>query len=180
MSNLILSNFYQCNNSVLLQLFKCYERPILEYGSVIFSPHYVYLVELIEHVQHNFTKRLHGLNDVSYVNRLHICKLESLELRRIHSYLIFVFKILNGLVDVNIVNNLNTSHIVNRCTSGNNCKLVKYRFNLDVRKFFFVNRIVTMWNLLGDDIICSRNVQMLVNKLRNVDFTSFFKGHTYK
>ena len=37
-----------------------------------------------------------------------------------------------------------------------------------------------MWNLLGDDIICSRNVQKFVNKLRNVDFTSFFKGHTYK
>ena len=37
-----------------------------------------------------------------------------------------------------------------------------------------------MWNLLGDDINCSRNVQMFVNKLRNVDFTSFLKGHTYK
>ena len=91
-SNLILSNFYQCNNSVLLQLFKCYVRPILEYGSIIFSPHYVYLVELIEHLQHNFTKRLHGLNDVSYVNKLHICTLESLELCKIHNDLIFVFK----------------------------------------------------------------------------------------
>ena len=180
MSNLILSNFYQCNNSVLLQLFKCYMLPILEYGSAIFSPHYVYLVELIEYVQHNFTKRLHGLNDVSYVNRLHICTLESLELRRIHNDLIFVFKILNGLVDVNLVNDLNTSHIVNRCTRGNNCKLDKYRFNLDVRKFFFVNRVVNMWNMLSDDIICNRNVQIFVNKLRNVDFTSFFKGHTYK
>ena len=38
MSNLILLNFYQCNNSVLLQLFKFYVRPILEYDSVIFSP----------------------------------------------------------------------------------------------------------------------------------------------
>ena len=91
-----------------------------------------------------------------------------------------MFKILNGLVDVYIVNDLNTSHIVNRCTRGNNCKLVKCRFNLDVRKFFFVNRVVNMWNLLGDDIICSRNVQMLANKLRNVNFTSFFKEHAYK
>ena len=37
-----------------------------------------------------------------------------------------------------------------------------------------------MWNMLGDDIICSRNVQIFVNKLRNVYFTSFFNGHTYK
>ena len=45
---------------------------------------------------------------------------------------------------------------------------------------FFLNRVVNMWNMVGDDIICSRTVQMFVNKLRNVDFTSFFKGHTYK
>ena len=37
-----------------------------------------------------------------------------------------------------------------------------------------------MWNLLGDDIIGSPNVQIFFNKLRNVDFTNFFEGHTYK
>ena len=46
MSNLILTKLYQCNNKKLTNLFKCYIRPILEYG---------YLIYLIEYVQRNFT-----------------------------------------------------------------------------------------------------------------------------
>ena len=81
MSNLILANLYQCNNKILTKLFKCYVRPILEYGSIIFSPHSIYLINLIEHVQRNFTKRLHGFENKPYNNRLKICGLESLECR---------------------------------------------------------------------------------------------------
>ena len=36
---------------VLVNLYKCYARPLLEYCSVIFSPHHVYLINLIENVQ---------------------------------------------------------------------------------------------------------------------------------
>ena len=48
---------------VLLNLYKCYARPLLEYCSVIFSPHNVYLINLIENVQKNYQK-LHGLRNV--------------------------------------------------------------------------------------------------------------------
>jgi hypothetical protein len=178
MCNIILTNLQYCNNNVLVQLFKCYVRPILEYGSIIFSPHCIYLVDTIEHVQRNFTKRLRGLQNVSYIDRLQICNLESLELRRIHNDIIFVYKILNGHVIANV--DLNTSHVVNLCTRGNCWKLYKYRFNLDVRKFFFTCRVINMWNSLTNDIVCSRNLKIFVNMLHNVDLTNFLKGHACK
>ena len=36
---------------VLVNLYKCYARPLLENCSVIFSSHYVYLINLIENIQ---------------------------------------------------------------------------------------------------------------------------------
>ena len=60
MCNIILMNFKHVNIFTLIDLFKCYVRPILEYVSVIWSPHHIYLIDLIENVQRNFTKRLPG------------------------------------------------------------------------------------------------------------------------
>ena len=34
----------------------CY-RPVLEYASVVFSPHHISLIDLIENVQRKFTKK---------------------------------------------------------------------------------------------------------------------------
>ena len=120
MSNLILTNLYQCNNKILTNLFKCYVRLILEYGSKIFSPQCIYLIYPIEHVQRNFTKRLHGFKNKPYNDRLKICGLESLECRWVHNDLIFLYKILNGLVHVNFDNDLNMCHNVrpNFCLRG--------------------------------------------------------------
>ena len=61
MCNIILTNFKHVNNCTLTDLYKCYVRPILEYVSVVWLPHHVYLIDLIENVQRNFTKRLPGL-----------------------------------------------------------------------------------------------------------------------
>jgi hypothetical protein len=179
MSNLILTNLYQCDNNVLIQLFKCYVRPILEYGNVIFSPHNVYLVNAIEHVQRNFTKRLHGLKNASYTDRLHICNLETLELRRLYNDLIFVYKILHGLVTIETTD-LKLRDTFNIYTRGNNCKLLKVHCRLDVRKYFLFNRVVNMWNLLSNEVVNSHNIRTFNSKLHNVDFSVFLKGHAYK
>ena len=50
-------------------------RPFHDYARVIYSPHFMYLIDAIESVQRHFTKRLHGLKDVSYINRLDICNI---------------------------------------------------------------------------------------------------------
>ena len=91
-------------------------------------------VVLTENAQRGFTSRLPGLRDISYVDRLKSFNNELLELCRIHIDLIILYKILNGLICVNIDNCLilQMSNI-----RGNKCNLVKYYSRLDIRKIFF-------------------------------------------
>ena len=116
-----------------------YVRPTLENGCIIFSPHCIYFIDLIEHVQQNFTKRLHGLKNKSFNDRPKICGFDSFECRRVHNDLIFLNKILNGLVLVNFDNDRNMCRNVrpNFCITGNIYQLEKLNFYLDIKTYFF-------------------------------------------
>ena len=78
---LILNNIKNVDNNMLIKLYKCFVRPVLEYASVVFSSHHISLIDLIENVQRRFTKRLYGMHNICYVDRLKLCNLELLELR---------------------------------------------------------------------------------------------------
>jgi len=68
-----------------MRAFKTYVRPILEYACCVWSPTYTAAIKLIESVQRKFTKRLPGYSHLDYASRLRRLKVESLELRRLHS-----------------------------------------------------------------------------------------------
>ena len=78
-------------------------RPILEYSSVVWSPCLKCEIEEIEKVQRRFTKRLKGLKNVSYSDRLCRLGLPSLELRCLRLDLIICYKLVFNLVSVNSV-----------------------------------------------------------------------------
>ena len=48
---------------------------------------------------------------------------------------------------------------------GHSLKLFKHRFNLNIGKFSFVNRIVDEWNNLSEDIVSCNTVNAFKNKL---------------
>jgi hypothetical protein len=79
------------------QAFTTYIRPTLEYNSIIWNPSQKYLIDSIEHVQRNFTKRIPSLSSLHYPERLASVGLEFLELRRLRFDLVYYFKILNKL-----------------------------------------------------------------------------------
>ena len=67
--NTIVSKAYQRSNCIyrcflcrdvcwLMKAFTIYVRPILEYASSIWNPTYITLIDKLERVQRNFTKRL--------------------------------------------------------------------------------------------------------------------------
>ena len=95
--------------------------PILEHGAVIYMPHYMYLIDANKKVQTNFTKKLPGLWNMTYLQRLNVCNIESLEERRSKIDLIWMYKILHNLISINLGNNIKLS--VNSNTRGNMYKL---------------------------------------------------------
>ena len=66
-ANSILRCFmsWECQIISLLRAFIVYVRPMLEYNSVIWSPHLKCDIERIEKVQRQFTQRLYGFKHVT-------------------------------------------------------------------------------------------------------------------
>jgi len=65
-ASLIHKCFVSRNPEILLRAFKVYVRPLLEYATCVWSPHYNYGVDKIEAVQRKFTERLNGCKDLEY------------------------------------------------------------------------------------------------------------------
>jgi hypothetical protein len=93
---LILKCFCSRNVDLLVKAFITYVRPLLEFGSSVWSPHHQYLISKLEKVQRFFTKRIPGMWNLSYEQRLASLKLHSLEIRRKLSDLSLCYKLVNG------------------------------------------------------------------------------------
>ena len=83
--------------------FCVFVRPILEYASVIWNPHYMNQISKIEGVQRFFCKRLQGLWSHPYRSRLAQLGLDSLYCRRV-KLTCLCYKILHNRVHLNCDN----------------------------------------------------------------------------
>jgi len=104
-ANCVLRTVVSKDINLLMRAFIVYVRPIVEYCSVVWSPSLKKDIELIEKVQH----RLPGLKHMSNNKRLHYIGLPSLELRLLHLDLIYYYKIVFGVVDLNLSDFLNSA-----------------------------------------------------------------------
>ena len=84
-----------------LFLYKTYVRPLLETNTVVFSPHTIENIDILERVQRRFTKYLPGLWDMPYSSRLDFLGIKSLEERRILFDIMFLYKVINGHTNLN-------------------------------------------------------------------------------
>ena len=110
--NLLFRAFHSRNIKTLVKAYITYVRPLLEYNTVIWSPYKTGDISNIEKVQRGFTKRLPGLKNLSYKERLAATNLDTLELRRLRTDLIVCYKIVFGLIKVDSLGQL-TSHPLN-------------------------------------------------------------------
>jgi hypothetical protein len=98
--------------------------------------------------------------------------METLELRRLRQDLVLTYEILTGLTDVNVADFFtvaNSSH----CTRGHCYKLQANHSRVDVRKFFFAERVVPKWNSLHATAEDFASLQTFRNFLANANLTNF-------
>ena len=76
-------------------------RPHLEYGNIIWGPHFKQDMKAIERVQKRATRMIPTLKDRRYTERLKALELPSLEYRRKRGDMIMYYKIMTGKVEIN-------------------------------------------------------------------------------
>ena len=160
---MINRHFVLGDMKTIIQLYKCQVRPNLEYCVQVWNPHYKKGINLVERVQRRVTRMVDGLENKTYHERLRECNLTTLESRPHRGDLIETFKILTDRegFDKSELFTLNS----NTRTRGHTLKLVKPRARLDVRKFFFSQRITNSWNKLPDKVVKATSVNNFKNLL---------------
>jgi len=184
---IIRRSFKTLDAEIFPYLFKAMVRPHLEYASSVWNPYLKRQVKLIEDVQRRATKLLPGMDEKSYEERLQDLKLPTLVYRRARGDMIETYKIMSDKYDDSLPKFLELAGNTHG-TRGHKYKLRHNNSRLNVRKHFFTNRIVTMWNDLPGSIVEAKNVQTFEARLdrfwSNQEFkyiwTSGYRSHDGK
>jgi len=169
---------FKCRSvEFLCKLYVVFVRPIIEYGSSVWNPHLLEDCDRIERVQKFFTRRLPGMGNLSYIERLIAANLEPLELRRIKADLLLVFKIIRGFVDID-----HTTLFERNMSSarGHSFKLSVPRSFKSVRSNFFACRIVPIWNSLPDSVVSAPSVSSFKRMLIATNLNNYLVGRTLR
>ena len=159
---------------LLMKAYVSYVLPIFDYCSSVYSPFKLSEIDRLESIQRNFTKKLNGLCDLPYDERLAKCGLVSLELRRLRKDLGLCYQIVNGLIALNFVDFFTAD--TNRRTRRNRQKLkIPKLSHACSRAHFFSVRVVPVWNALTDDIILCGSYKRFCKLVEAVDLTLFLK-----
>ena len=98
MASWVLGAFHTREKVAMLLLYTTLVRSLLEYCCLVWHPHKVGDIELIEGVQRTFTSKIHGVQHLDYWDRLKALGLMSLQRRRERYMIIHMWKLLNGVV----------------------------------------------------------------------------------
>ena len=150
---LIKRCFSTRNKDTLSILYKSIVRPVLEYGSPVWSPWLKKDKELLDKVQTNFSKICNNTD------------LEPLTSRRERCDLVETYKFLNHHYKTNPQTFFQRSQLQLR---GHSFKLKKQHSYTDTRKHFFSNRVVNPWNQLPEETVTAPSLDAFKNHLRSL------------
>ena len=160
----LIKKSYRTRDSLTIPtLYKSLVRRHLEYGNPIWGPFYQGDIDKLEAVQRRATKMVADQNNKPYEERLKNLDLPSLTHRRKRGDIIQVFKIVNGLVNINaksLFMPTNSSR-----TRGHAHKFFKHHAIKRPRIDSFSQRIVNTWNSLPAYVINAPSMNQFKNRL---------------
>ena len=127
-------------------------RPHLEYCSTVWNPYHqddIYKIEMVQRRAARFaTNRYHNTSSVT--SMLHDLGWYTLERRRNHQQLIFLYKIINGHVEIEPSNYLTPSYSKTRANHSQ--KFMHISASKDYYKNSFFPRTIPSWNSLPQNV----------------------------
>ena len=159
----IAKGFEYRSREVLLQLYRVLVRPHLEYCVQFWSPNLRKDIIAIEGVQRRFTRLIPGMSGLSYEERLDRLGLYSLEFRRLRGDLIETYKILKGLDRLDagrLFPMLGRSR-----TRGHSLRIRGKSFRTEMRRNFFTQRVVGLWNSLPQRVVEASSLAIFKREL---------------
>ena len=179
----IIRSFKSNDHKMLMNLFKTYVRPILEYNTAIWNPHLLGDIANVERVQRRFTKMVCQKQNISfegYLDRLRLLQLDTLEIRRVKSDLILMFKIHNNHIDMDPDDFFTAKDSSYNLRSYNSHQLVLHKYSGSaVRHNFFTNRVTPTWNQLPNTLINSPDLATFKTRISQFDIRKLkIKLHT--
>ena len=101
------------------------------------------------------------LSNLPYEERLKKLELPTLERRRERGDLISVYRMVNGLEEVDG----EIFKLDERNTRGHGKRLKKMNCKKDIKKYSFPHRVVDIWNGLSEDVVNAINIHSFKTKL---------------
>jgi ribonuclease P/MRP protein subunit RPP40 len=163
----ILRTFQSRSAELMLTMWKSLVLPILDYCSQLWSPTKVGQIQEIEDIQKSFTRKIWNVNRGDYWERLSTFKLYSLQRRRERYRVIYIWKILEGLVP-----NVGANRVVSRFSTrhGRLCEIPHISSNSPTK----VQRLLEgSFCINGGNLFNA--IPKSIRNLTNVDIATFKK-----
>ena len=168
MASMIRRSFVHLDKDMFKLLFVSVVRPHLEYGATLWNPMKKSYVNMIENVQRRATKRIPGMSELAYDERLKLLDMPTLEYRRYRGDMIELYKLFHDHYTIassrQLIESL-ANDTTRQSQRNHRFTIYKDRCQKSVRRSFFKCRTTDQWNNLPSYVVDAPSLNAFKNRL---------------